>query len=112
MSRAEAFEDGMDRPLAMTAEAVRRHTAKQHNIAHDAPNAPQVTQVRPSEMPRDKFHPEASHHITVSLTDPGNPDVTLNHVYGVNTQNEYMHNHTIAHVHEPTGRAKTTFNPG
>ena len=109
MSRADAFEDGMSRPLAMAAEAVRRDTAKQYGIPHDAPDAPQVTNVRPSEMPRDQYHPLATHHITITHETP---NATLHHVYGVDPSQEYMHNHTTAHVMKSTGRATTSFKPG
>jgi hypothetical protein len=95
--------------MGMLAEAVRRDTAKQHGVEHSGPDAPQVTAVRVHDDVRDRFHPQASHHITVRWDDP---DVEHHHVYGVNTSNEYMHNHSTAHVVKSTGRANTSFTPG
>jgi hypothetical protein len=102
MGRIDAFEEGMDRPLAMAAEAVRRHASREAGIPHDAPEAPQVTDVRPQDPNRDRYTPEASHHVTVTHEEPPKPGrqlgTTHRRVYGVNTQSEYMHPHT--HVHE------------
>ena len=81
-----AAEDSLStRQLGMVAEAARRHAAREAGIAHDAPEAPQVVGVRPAE------HPEATHDVTVRHEDP---EAIHRSVYGVSTENEYMHRHT------------------
>lgn len=112
-----AAEDHLQsRQMGMVSEAVRRHTAEQHGIAHDAPNAPVVTKVTaPTERQKD-YHPLAMAHVQVEYDTPSTKHT---HVYGVDPGNEYMHNHT--HVHEShteispaTNRpnTRTTFHPG
>jgi hypothetical protein len=111
VSRTEAFEEGMDRPLAMAAEAVRRHVARQYGIAHDAPNAPQVLGVRSQAKEYEQKHlkPEATHHVTVQHDEP---QVSNVHVYGVNPAQEYMHEHTVIRTNKQTHRPITRFTPG
>jgi hypothetical protein len=103
--------------LAMSAETVRRDAARQHGVEHDAPNAPQVTGVRPTALPYDQHHGAlATHHITVRYKEP---DVTHTHVYGVDPDQEYMHQwmhgqevHSL--INPSTGKPTryTTFRPG
>ena len=109
MAAHDSLGEQFSPQIAMAAEAVRRHASREAGVAHDDPAAPQVTGVREAEMPRDKYHPLATHHITVTHETPG---ATLHHVYGVDPSQEYMHNHTTAHVVKSTGRATTAWNPG
>lgn len=116
MPAHESLGEQFGPKMGMLAEAVRRDTARQHGIAHDAEGAPQVVETWSASERDERYHPLATHHVHVRYETP---DETHHHVYGVDPSKEYMHNHTHAHemhkvISSTTGRpnTRTTFRPG